>query len=175
MNNFGGNDFYSDIDDLRDLHKAYKIGDKISNRSIADTKSIPSIVNYAHLNMTNNNYGFGQQEFDNNDIKHYFSRMRELSLRSIFAIKEEEHSQEWHLNQTKGKNIEQALRKHFNLSSQNKSINLPEVFHFALYHKKDQMTSDKSKGIKNPRIHFIIGANGIIYPLFYDPYHEINP
>lgn len=171
--NFGGSDYNTDIEDLRDLHKPYKIGDKISNRSIADTKSIPSIVNYSHINMATNNFGFGQQEFDNIDIQHYFFRMRELSSKSIFSIKENEHSQEWHLNQTKGKNIEHELRKYFNIN--NRNTNLPEVFHFALYHKDNQPTADKNNGVKNPRIHFIIGANGIIYPLFYDPYHEINP
>lgn len=172
--NWGGSDFESDIEDIRDLHKPYKIGDKIDNSSIKDTKSIPTIINYAHIDLTNSKYGFGQIEFDNNDAVQYLSRMQTLCSKSIFSIKDKESSQEWHLNQTKGLNIKQAIDTHFNI--RNKTVNYPEIFHFALYHKENQPPlADRTKGIKNPRIHFIVGNHGIIYPLFYDPYHEMNP
>lgn len=171
---FGGKDYYSDIDDIIDLHKPYNIGDKIDDVAIADTKSIPTVVNYSHINMTDKNFGFGQKEFNNTDASHYFSRMQKLCSKSIFDIKDNEPSQEWHLNLTDGKNIKTAIREHFSIGD-DRNIFLPEVFHFALYPKDNQVTANKEKGIKNPRIHFIVGANGIIYPLFYDPYHEINP
>lgn len=49
---------------------------------------------------------------------------------------------------------------------------IPSFYHFALYTNEE---SSRKSGIKSPRIYFFIGGNGVIYPLFYDPYHEINP
>lgn len=30
-------------------------------------------------------------------------------------------------------------------------------------------------GDRNPRIYFMVGYNGMIHPLFFDPFHELNP
>lgn len=172
MKDYGGCDYYSDMDDFIHLHKPYQIGDKVNNNDIAKTKSHPAVISYAHINITDKNYGFGQSDFSDKDAFYYLSRVKLLSLKSIISIKDEENSQDWHLNPTRGKNIISALKKHFNIT---KYIVTPDIFHFALYPKEDQVDSNREKRIKNPRIHFIIGANGIIYPIFYDPYHEINP
>lgn len=80
--------------------------------------------------------------------------------------------QEWHLNQTRGKNIREAIKNNFKISDK---FEMPEIFHFALYPKNLQKTPNREMEIKNPRVHFLVGANGMIYPLFYDPYHELNP
>lgn len=85
---------------------------------------------------------------------------------------EDYNPQDWHLNQTRGKNIREAIQKHFMISN---LFEMPEIFHFALYPKKLQHNADRYNKIKNPRVHFVVGSNGMIYPLFYDPYHEINP
>lgn len=135
---------------------------------------MPPVICYSLINIADKNYGFGQSEFDHLDAKCYFERMKALSIRSIFDIIEDDDydPQDWHLNQTRGKNIREAIKKHFNLQE---NFEMPEIFHFALYPKRMQRTPDRSKMIKNPRVHFIVCANGMLYPLFYDPYHELNP
>ena len=42
-----------------------------------------------------------------------------------------------------------------------------------LYTDRKQMASRKS-GVRSPRIYFMQGSYGVIYPLFFDPYHEIT-
>lgn len=171
---FDGFDYEFDPEELENLHRRFQFGQKISNSSIALTKEVPPVICYSLINIADNNYGFGQSEFDHLDAKCYFERMRTLSTKSIFDIIDDEDydPQDWHLNQTRGKNIREAIKKHFNLQE---NFEMPEIFHFALYPKRMQRTPDRSKMIKNPRVHFIVGANGMLYPLFYDPYHELNP
>ncbi len=167
------NDFFCDPEELSDIHKLYKFGDKIDNKAIAATKEVPIVICYSYINTTDTNYGFGQIDFDNIDAFHYFTRMRKLSEKSIIKIKDEFDAQDWHLNSTKGRNIINALKLHFNIKE--RIDILPDIMHFALYPKNMQKQADKTNHIKNPRIHFLVAHNGIIYPLFYDPYHEINP
>lgn len=42
-----------------------------------------------------------------------------------------------------------------------------------LYTDRKQMASRES-GVRSPRIYFMQGSYGVIYPLFFDPYHEIT-
>ncbi len=51
---------------------------------------------------------------------------------------------------------------------------LPEIYHFALYTAENEV-ADRTKGIRSPRIYFVLADYGRIYPLFFDPYHELNP
>lgn len=166
--------YESDPEELENLHKRFRFGDKISNNSIAVTKEVAPLVCYSLINLTDKNYGFGQEEFDHTDALYYLERMKTLTSKSIFDIIEDEdyNPQDWHLNQTRGRNIREAIREHFKIT---KNFEMPEIFHFALYPKQLQQTPSREQKIKNPRVHFIVGANGMIYPLFYDPYHEINP
>lgn len=57
----------------------------MSNRSIAYTRLIPAVVNYSHINMSNNDLAF----VNNNliiFILTIFLWMREVSFKSIFNI-----------------------------------------------------------------------------------------
>ena len=49
----------------------------------------------------------------------------------------------------------------------------PIIFHFGLYTDKKHMAS-RETGARAPRIYFMQGLYGVIYPLFFDPYHEIT-
>ena len=49
----------------------------------------------------------------------------------------------------------------------------PIIFHFGLYTDKKHMAS-RETGVRAPRIYFMQGLYGVIYPLFFDPYHEIT-
>jgi hypothetical protein len=49
----------------------------------------------------------------------------------------------------------------------------PIIFHFHLYNADGQMAS-RQTGIRAPRVYFMQGTYGVIYILFFDPYHEIT-
>lgn len=50
----------------------------------------------------------------------------------------------------------------------------PLIFHFALNPDNDN-TANRRDNIRNPRVYFMVGKEGMIHVLFFDPYHEINP
>lgn len=165
-------DFDFDEESLCDLHKDFKVGDKITNEKIAASKKVPNLVSYSMVNLSDSNYGFNHPNFDEKDALYYLNRMKILSTKSISEIRDSDKNLDWHLHKTNGRNIIESVKEHFNVKKLN---DMPEIYHFALYPRHKQTKADKSNKIKNPRIHFVIGYYGIIYPLFYDPYHEINP
>jgi len=48
------------------------------------------------------------------------------------------------------------------------------VYHFGLYECESKQAS-RATGERSPRVYFMLGTNGFIYPLFFDPFHELNP
>lgn len=48
------------------------------------------------------------------------------------------------------------------------------VYHFGLYECPSKQAS-RQTGERSPRVYFVLGTNGYIYILFFDPYHELNP
>lgn len=156
-----------DADEINDIHQAYIGGQEISISDLAVSMDSIPVVSYKHIEM-DDKYGFRQPCFDNVDAITYFDRLKELTSRSINESREQSPS-DWHFYETKGDNIRTELkRKWKNISNKN----MPCIWHFALYTNQN---SSRRSGIKSPRIHFLIGAHGMIHILFYDPYHEMNP
>lgn len=119
--------------------------------------------------MSGGKYSFNQKLFSE-DYHIYFKRIKELCDNSIESLSNGDANRVWHLFPTRGGNIVKELKRHFN---KERIHPIPEIYHFALYTGEDM--ADKETGKRAPRIHFLVGSNGMIYPLFYDPYHEINP
>ena len=152
----------------------YNFGDKLDNQEIRDSLNTLSTISYRYIDFENTEYNFFQDCFDNNDIAEYFSFMNMLTtypLNTLFSCKEKD----WHLysndyfNDTRFRNlVNKSLEQESNL----KVECAPMFYHFALYTNQG---ASREKNVKSPRIYFFIGSNAIIYPLFYDPYHEINP
>lgn len=46
------------------------------------------------------------------------------------------------------------------------------VFQFGLYTDKARRAG-REDGVKAPRVFCMLGYNGVVYPLLYDPYHEM--
>lgn len=75
------------------------------------------------------------------------------------------------------------LRRHFALHKPLKVIidklqlgitaGQPIIFHFGLYTDKKEMAL-RERNVRSPRIYFMQGLYGVIYPLFFDPFHEIT-
>lgn len=132
-------------------------------------------VCYKYLQMEGT-YGFDQQEWDYKDAVAYFESMNILAKIPISDFQELDKD-DWHMYSNpihKGQNLYSELSKVFGEAVLKKPELIPPFFHFALYQDKG-VIADRSKKIKSPRIYFFIGDNAAIYPMFYDPYHELNP
>jgi hypothetical protein len=170
---FGGNDY--DEDELNDIHHRYSWGESISYNDITASKRSAPVFCYDLIDLDKTDYHFTQSCFDNEDIKAYFAQIKRISLSTLFSlIDSEENGRETDLHLHRA-NVSGKLRKALGmLSGRLLSEVTPDIYHFALYTKKG-ITADRTTGTKAPRIYFLVGANGMLYVLFYDPYHEINP
>lgn len=78
------------------------------------------------------------------------------------------------LNNFNRSDIKGNLKKLFDqINPQIAKVN-PLIFHFALDPDNNNY-ADRKNHIRNPRIYFMVGRNGMIHILFFDSYHEINP
>lgn len=157
-----------DEDELNDIHETYNFNQPPSNQEIAQSKKVKPVISYDLVDTGDSNFSFYQDCFDSEDAIKYFGIMKTLCKSCIEDLRDLEGT-ELHLYTTKGKNIGNELKRLNNGQPLNQ---MPEIMHFALYTNDEANRENK---IKSPRIHFMVGARGIIYPLFYDPYHEMNP
>lgn len=162
---------YSDNVDSRE----YSFGEEIDNIEFQESLKSLSVVSYKYLDLDITEYNFLQGCFDNKDIRAYFDFMNLLTSHPFNdVLNSRQH--EWHLypnNYSKEQKLRSLVNKVMGLDSNLKIECIPTFYHFALYTSKER--ASKEDNIKAPRIYFFIGKNATLYPLFYDPYHEINP
>lgn len=157
------------------VNEGFSFGMSWSNDAYRENLATYPSVSYKYLQMEGL-YGFGQREWDNRDTVAYFESMSILANMPIGDFRDLD-KEEWHLNVSKvvpGQNLYNVLLPVFGKKILNSPQLLPPFFHFALYQDKG-VTAKRGTGMKSPRIYFFIGDNATIYPMFYDPYHEINP
>lgn len=77
----------------------------------------------------------------------------------------------WHFYRT---SIKGNIKKVFDRINPKIAKANPMIFHFAL-DPSCKTEANRLKGLRNARIYFMVGYNGMIHPLFFDPYHELNP
>lgn len=153
----------------------YQFGDKIDNEELSDSLEYPSVVSYRYLELEPvTKYHFSQSCLDNKDIIGYFKFMKLLT--SVpFNLLRESKKHEWHLNPTyyhTQKSFRLLVNQSLGLKKDLPIESTPNFFHFAL---GTSGKASRETGEKSPRIYFFFGNNATIYPLFYDPFHEINP
>jgi hypothetical protein len=161
-----------------DLYEGYadesrnNINKQFSKDDIRDNLNNPPVFSYYWIDLGKTKYHFHQDEFDNEDIKKYFSILNEFSQMTIGNILESKY--EYHVYESKlmGKLLE--VYKQYTNKAHIDLYKVPPIYHFAFYTNKDGH-ANRDKRIKSPRIYFTIGSFGTIHILFYDPYHEINP
>lgn len=162
---------YSDYIDSRE----YSFGEEIDNTEFSESLKSLSVVSYKYIDLDVTEYNFLQECFDNKDIKAYFDFMNLLTSNPFNdVLNSKQH--EWHLNSNnyfKERKLKDLVNKVMNLESDLKIECTPAFYHFALHTSNEK--ASRINGIKAPRIYFFIGKNATLYPLFYDPYHEINP
>lgn len=133
------------------------------------SQQYPIRVCYNVIDLGKTNYGFDQQ-FEDDEIKSYFERMKEFSQTTINdIINNSDYTSHFHRSDIKGN-----LKKIFKSINVKIVKNNPFIFHFAL-NPKNKNKADKENKVRNPRIYFMLGTYGVIHILFFDPYHEINP
>ena len=157
-----------------EIDEGYTFGRKLDADAYRENKLRYPNVCYKYLQM-DGRYGFRQAEWDNRDAVTYFDSMSILANMPIGDF--EELDGDWHFYPSKvfkGQNLYAELELIFGEKVLETPEKLPPVYHFALYQDKDVMANRKS-GKKSPRIYFFIGDNATLYPMFYDPFHEINP
>lgn len=169
MSRFQFNDSY-------DEEGEYQFGDKIDNVELRDSLDRLSVVSYRYIQLESQNtdYHFSQDCLDRSDIVAYFKFMQTLTSMP-FNLLRDGKEKDWHLNPTyyqKQKNFRLLVNKALGLKSDLSVERTPNFFHFALYTNEK---ASRKTGIKSPRIYFFFGKDATIFPLFYDPYHEINP
>lgn len=155
-------------DDIFDIHGFDPLDQHLTLEDIKLAKKVPIVVSYELIDLGETDYHFSQ-EFTAEDTYHYFDKMQKMACRTIDEIIDiSDHT--WHFEEScfKG-NLKKELMKRFPGCENDPPI----VYHFALYTDPDR--ADRKTGKRSPRIYFMLSKNGVILPLFFDPYHELNP
>lgn len=158
---------YIDEDLMFDALEKIDISCKLSNRDLYSSQSFPIVVCYDLIDLGKTPYHF-KQPFHLQDTQMYFERMRDICQSNISDLLY--RPKEWHFRQSK---LCGNLLKELKKLNPDVAKGEPMIFHFALYTSKGG--ADRYTDIRSPRIYFMLGKYGMIYPLFFDPYHEINP
>lgn len=139
----------------------------ISNTDIRNSCQFPIRISYEYVDMGKSQYGFNQS-FTSKDSHKYFSYMKYISGRTIDELLEDDN-----FRLRRHSALHKSLRDELSKLSEEIVKGEPIIFHFGLYTHKTENAS-REKDIRSPRIYFMQGLYGIIYPLFFDPYHEIT-
>ena len=151
------------------LNKADDIrkGIKISDAKLS--MDLPIVVKYDYVDTGKTQYSFSQK-FCLCDTQKYFEKMKEITHSTINELEEKSSKDKnihFYRSQLKGK-IREVVKQIFSTFDDSLII-----YHFDLYTSREE--ANRQNGTRSPRIYFALGTNGFIYPLFFDPYHELNP
>lgn len=144
--------------------------DDLDWRDLQESQDCLITVQYNEIDLGETPYHFNQP-FVGNEANLYFQRMKEFSELSVNYILD--HSDyKVHFNRT---DIRGNIKRVFDSIDPNIARANPLIFHFALDPESTVTNANRTNGVRNPRIYFMIGYNGMIHILFFDPYHELNP
>lgn len=157
------------FDDIKDIDYPARLTEKLSYQDLVDSQNQCISVQYNEIDLGDTQYGF-DQGFEGNEANLYFERMRELSEQTLNDIMDDA-DYKLHFNRT---DVSGNIKRIFDtIDTKIAKVN-PLIFHFAL-DPTNKKYADRKKHIRNPRVYFMVGRNGMIHILFFDPYHEINP
>lgn len=146
-----------------------RLTEKLSIEDLTDSQNQCVSVQYNQIDLGDTEYGF-DQVFEGNEANLYFERMREFSEQTLNDIRDDA-TYRLHFNRT---DVRGNLKRIFDSIDPKISKANPLIFHFALDIENNKH-ADRKKNVRNPRVYFMVGRNGMIHMLFFDPYHEINP
>lgn len=157
------------FDDTEDFLYPATLDEQLSYEDLVDSQNQCISVQYNEIDLGKTDYGFNQP-FEGNEANLYFERMQQFSEQTINDIREDA-TYKLHFNRT---DVRGNIKRIFDEIAPKIAKANPLIFHFAL-DPDNRNHADRSTNIRNPRIYFMVGRNGMIHILFFDPYHEINP
>lgn len=157
------------FDDTGDFELPASLTENLSFEDLTDSQKQCISVQYNEIDLGDTGYGF-DQPFEGNEANLYFERMREFSERTLNDIRENS-SYKLHFNRT---DVRGNIKRIFDSIDTKIAKANPLIFHFAL-DPNNKNQADRKTNVRNPRVYFMVGRNGMIHILFFDPYHEINP
>ena len=156
------NDFIGDI-------PLAHLTDEMDYQDLRESQDCLISVQYNEIDLGQTDYGFNQ-EFKEGEANQYFERMHAFSGMTINDIIDQGFHA-WHFYRT---SIKGNIKKVFDSIDPKIAKANPMVFHFAL-DPSCKIEANRLNGLRNARVYFMVGYNGMIHPLFFDPYHELNP
>ena len=154
-------------DELKAINLPDRFDKEISYEDSIMSMALPIVIKYDYLDLDKTDYHF-KQEFKLKDTQKYFEMMKEISSNSINSLSQKARDYHFYRTDIRG-NLQKIMLKVLPEAVQSNTI----IYHFALYTSEEK--ADRTRDIRSPRIYFMLGTYGYIYPLFFDPYHEINP
>ncbi len=161
-------EYYEDIPDLK-----YSFGDRLPTEVIRDSYSRSPVFAFDYLDLDQTDYHFNQKCFSAFDAKNLLRRLKEISGLSVdHLIDNTDYSDHFHIYHSLNPCLFDLLKR---ISGKEHFSNeeTPLIGQLALYTNPKGANRDKNQ--KSPRIYFIVGSYAVLYILFFDPYHEINP
>lgn len=162
-----------------DVSQAYQCNAwNLSNEDVVDSQDHPIHVSYQYIDLCNSDYGF-DQDFCELDARMYFRIMRyfanttirELVDAGARGVRVDEDGHFVRLRRHEA--LHKPLKEQLSRISRCIVNGTPMIFHFGLYTAEGGNAS-RGTGIRSPRIYFMLGVYGLIYPLLFDPYHELT-
>lgn len=157
------------FEDTSEFDIPARLTENLSTEDLVDSQNQCISVQYNQIDLGGTKYGFNQA-FQGNEANLYFERMREFSEQTLNDIRENA-SYKLHFNRT---DIRGNIKQIFDSIDKRIAQANPLIFHFAL-NPDNKNVANRANNVRNPRIYFMVGRNGMIHILFFDPYHEINP
>lgn len=155
-----------DEDEMSELTTADNLKRRFTNEDIRKSCNVPLVIKYDYLDLGDTDYNF-KQSFTLQDTQMYFEMMNLISRSTINELLDRGFELHFRDSSIIG-NLKKALNRHLPDAVKTE----PPFFHFALYTNQN---ADRKTGVRSPRIYFFLGNNGFAYPVFFDPYHELNP
>lgn len=150
----------------------------LSYDEISESLSHPIHVCYQYMDMGDTGYGFNQ-EFCVQDALMYFRIMRCFANNTIQqliqaggrGVKVDNEGHQVCLRRNNA--LHRTLREPLSKIDEDLVKGDPMIFHYGLYTDPNGKAS-RETGVRSPRIYFMLGVYGLIYPLLFDPYHELT-
>jgi|GEM_PF-592909 hypothetical protein len=156
-------------EDIETLNKRDPLRYCLTPEDAMLSHSVHGVIKYDYIDLGKTDYNF-RQPFEQEEIQMYFERMNLLTTAPIDKLSE--RARELHLRRSDIKgNLRNAVGKIYPEMLKSNPI----IYHIALHNENHNETGDRSKGTRCPRLYFMLGTNGHIYVLFFDPFHELNP
>lgn len=156
-------------EDIGTLNTKDSLKYRLTPEDCQTSHSVPCVIKYDYIDLGITDYHF-KQKFEQEEIEAYFERAKQLTTTTIDTLKNRARELHLYRNEIKG-----ILRKIVRLIYPEMLESNPIIYHFSLLDKSPEDKADRTKNIRNPRIYFMLGTNGHVYMLFFDPFHEINP